>query len=205
MAYRDLRKIFHGYPKTYATEYESRFNSDQSHKVGFRRIREPCVFVMTPEIYQAAIDAQNRQRDLPAHFSLCLGKRYKAIESNLIDEIVITNEIEGVRSTRREIGGVLERLEETTNVDASTVLFKIPNAEPRGRHRNLHLRRCQKHIRRLGLGRGCTRQSGSRSRREPLFQKRPCISMQTPPVSPFTREWSQNRRSLFALRKRSIF
>ena len=32
MAYRDLRKIFHGYPKTYATEYESRFNSDQSHK-----------------------------------------------------------------------------------------------------------------------------------------------------------------------------
>ena len=33
-------------------------------------------------------------------------------ESNLIDEIVITNEIEGVRSTRREIGDVLERLEE---------------------------------------------------------------------------------------------
>ena len=113
MAYRDLRKIFHGYPKTYATEYESRFNSDQSHKVGFDVSGSPAFFVMTPEIYQAAIDAAKIDKEI---YQLILSLPGKAIqsyrESNLIDEIVITNEIEGVRSTRREIGDVLERLEE---------------------------------------------------------------------------------------------
>ena len=90
MAYRDLRKIFHGYPKTYATEYESRFNSDQSHKVGFDVSGSPAFFVMTPEIYQAAIDAAKIDKEI---YQLILSLPGKAIqsyrESNLIDEIEI--------------------------------------------------------------------------------------------------------------------
>ena len=114
MTYRDLRKIFHGYPETYDTEYEARFNSDQSYQIGFDVSGSPAFFVMTPEIYQAAIAAAKIDKEI---YRLVLSLPGKAIqsyrESSLIDEIVITNEIEGVRSTRREIGDVLERLEES--------------------------------------------------------------------------------------------
>jgi Fic family protein len=114
MTYRDLRKIFHGYPETYDTEYEARFNSDQSYQIGFDVSGSPAFFVMTPEIYQAAIAAAKIDKEI---YRLVLSLPGKAIQSyrasSLIDEIVITNEIEGVRSTRREIGDVLERLEES--------------------------------------------------------------------------------------------
>lgn len=205
MAYRDLRKIFHGYPKTYATEYESRFNSDQSHKVGFDVSGSPAFFVMTPEIYQAAIDAAKIDKEI---YQLILSLPGKAIqsyrESNLIDEIVITNEIEGVRSTRREIGDVLERLEEN---------------DKRGRFHGL-VQKYQMLSREEDIA-ICTAQmseaytttwSWTRLHAtiritfptEPSSEKA-LYQYATPPVSPFTREWSQNRRSLFALRKRSIF
>lgn len=112
MTYRDLRKIFHSNPQAYDSEYEARFNSPQTRKVGFDVSGSPAFFVMTPEIYQAELAAARLDKEL---YQLCLSLPGKAIESyqesNLIDEIVITNEIEGVQSTRREIGDALERLE----------------------------------------------------------------------------------------------
>lgn len=112
MTYQDLRKIFHSDPKAYDEAYTARFNSDQSHKVGIDVSGNPAFFVMTPEIFQSAITAAKLDKDI---YKLILSLPGKAIqsymESNLIDEIVITNEIEGVRSTRREIGEVLDRLE----------------------------------------------------------------------------------------------
>lgn len=113
MTYRDLRKIFHSNPDAYDETYAARFNSDQAHKIDISVSGNPAFFVMTPEIYQAAITAAKLDKEI---YQLILSLPGKAIqsymESNLIDEIVITNEIEGVRSTRREIGEVLERLEE---------------------------------------------------------------------------------------------
>ena len=112
MTYRDLRKIFHSNPQAYDSEYEARFNSPQTRKIGFDVSGSPAFFVMTPEIYQAELAAARLDKEL---YQLCLSLPGKAIESyqesNLIDEIVITNEIEGVQSTRREIGDALERLE----------------------------------------------------------------------------------------------
>ena len=112
MTYRDLRKIFHSNPQAYDSEYAARFNSPQTRKIGFDVSGSPAFFVMTPEIYQAELAAARLDKEL---YQLCLSLPGKAIESyqesNLIDEIVITNEIEGVQSTRREIGDALERLE----------------------------------------------------------------------------------------------
>ena len=125
MAYRDLRKIFHGYPKTYATEYESRFNSDQSHKVGFDVSGSPAFFVMTPEIYQAAIDAAKSTKRSTSSFSLCLGKRYKAIGSRTLS----MKSLSPTKSKAYDLQGAKSETssndwKKTTNVDASTVLFK---------------------------------------------------------------------------------
>ena len=107
MAYRDLRKIFHGYPKTYATEYESRFNSDQSHKVGFDVSGSPAFFVMTPEIYQAAIDAAKIDKEI---YQLILS--LPPTKSKAYD-------LQGAKSETSS-----NDWKKTTNVDASTVLFK---------------------------------------------------------------------------------
>ena len=90
MTYRDLRKIFHSNPQAYDSEYEARFNSPQTRKIGFDVSGSPAFFVMTPEIYQAELAAARLDKEL---YQLCLSLPGKAIESyqesNLIDEIVI--------------------------------------------------------------------------------------------------------------------
>ena len=112
MAYRDLRKIFHGYPKTYATEYESRFNSDQSHKVGFDVSGSPAFFVMTPEIYQAAIDAAKIDKEIDQLSRTLSMKSLSPTKSKAYD-------LQGAKSETSS-----NDWKKTTNVDASTVLFK---------------------------------------------------------------------------------
>lgn len=112
MAYRDLRKIFHSDHDHYDEVYTMRFNSDHAYKVGMNVAGNPAFFVMSPQIYEAEIAAAKLDKEI---YRLTLSLPGKAIqhymESNLIDEIVITNEIEGVNSTRREIGDALDRLE----------------------------------------------------------------------------------------------
>ena len=113
MTYRDLRKLFHDPAADADGAYESRFNDPRTLHLDTTVSGAPAFVFMAPEIYEAMLEAARLDKEI---LKLELSLPGRALESYrdscLIDEIVLTNEIEGVRSTRREIGEVLERLRE---------------------------------------------------------------------------------------------
>ena len=111
MEYKDLRKLFHIDENSSRKEHEARFNAKETIHLGFKVAGSEAFCCMDPEIYRLIIQSErlNKQideitRDLPG----------EAIEQYLIncliDEVVLTNEIEGVNSSRREIGEILTTL-----------------------------------------------------------------------------------------------
>ena len=91
--------------------YADRFNAPEVVHLDVQVSGNPAFFLMTQGVYEAALRVSESDkellrlmRDLPA----------KAIEQfavkNLVDEIVIKNEIEGVNSTRREVHEALGSL-----------------------------------------------------------------------------------------------
>lgn len=111
MAYRDLRTLFHISEKEAAEEYESRFNSKDAYLFDFQVSGNRAFYVMDSEVYELIIKALKLDREISAIADRLPGiaaKQY--MTSCLIDEIVLTNEIEGVHSSRREIGEVLDGL-----------------------------------------------------------------------------------------------
>ena len=108
MTYLDLRKAFHDTAQDADQLYDRRFNDERTSIAG-----SPAFVYMAPEIYEALLEAAQIDKDI-LRLEAALPQRaldsYR--DSCLIDEIVLTNEIEGVHSTRREIGEVLERLKQ---------------------------------------------------------------------------------------------
>ena len=112
MAYQNLSKLFYKDPKRYTSEYESRFHSMNAVQPGIFIGEKPAFFVESPEVSYLTkqilrLDkkiALLRER-LPTAALQQFAKRC------LIDEIVVTNQIEGVHSTRREISTILDELE----------------------------------------------------------------------------------------------
>ena len=112
MKYKDQRTLFHISPTEAEATYTSRFNASSTVHIDFSIGGAPAFCTMDAELYHLLITAERLntricqlEHELPsratAHYLL----------NCLIDEIVITNEIEGVNSSRREIGTVLEKLE----------------------------------------------------------------------------------------------
>lgn len=109
MPYVPLNKLFYSDSKNYDKIYAENFGSKYAVHVDFKIGEFDAFFVQTPEIiakmlaiYKAANIVNLFCCDLPG----------VALEqfttSCLIDEIVLTNNIEGVHSTRREIDSLLE-------------------------------------------------------------------------------------------------
>lgn len=112
MEYRLLKDLYYKDLQAYNSLYKERFESQYAHHIDFQIGDSPAFFIVTPEIQSKMLAIQRAdkrilaiQRELPP----------KAIEQFssrcLIDEIVLTNNIEGVHSTRREIDGILSDLE----------------------------------------------------------------------------------------------
>lgn len=109
MPYVPLNKLFYSDSKNYDKIYAEHFGSEYAVHVDFQIGEFNAFFVQTPEIfakmlaiYKAANTVNWFCCDLPG----------VALEqfatSCLIDEIVLTNAIEGVHSTRREIDSLVE-------------------------------------------------------------------------------------------------
>lgn len=113
MTYKELKKVFHENQQAYEGVYEARFTAETSVHVDISINGNPAFLTITPEIYEASLKAAKLDKEILAHLSYLPPE---AIESYmdlcLIEEIVITNGIEGVRSTRKEIGEVLDGLRE---------------------------------------------------------------------------------------------
>lgn len=111
MIYKNLEKYYYKSREEYEVQYQMYFNSMSTEKLNFSINEYQAFYVNTNEITKLIYDIMqaNRQLDdicvkLPG-IALTQYKRNK-----LIDEINITNEIEGVYSTKREISNILDNI-----------------------------------------------------------------------------------------------
>lgn len=113
MAYTLLRKLYYSDIKTYEAVYQERFHGEYTHHIDFQIGDNPAFFVVTPQIQKMMLSIQKADKVI---FALQKNLPTQAIEQFskrcLIDEIVLTNNIEGVHSTRREIDGILSNLKQ---------------------------------------------------------------------------------------------
>lgn len=112
MSYIALSKLFYQNKATYEETYKERFESEYAVHLDFDIKGSPAFFTATPEIYKMLTDilrmnsaVSNLCGALPGAATHQFSRRC------LIDEIVLTNSIEGVRSTRKEISDILDELE----------------------------------------------------------------------------------------------
>jgi len=112
MAYQLLGKLYYGDQGEYAQTYRSRFDSEDTVKLDFLVSQKPAFFIQNTEVMKLAYDIVKLDK-LVAKLSAALPGVAKEQYSKkcLIDEIVLTNKIEGVHSSRKEIADALEILE----------------------------------------------------------------------------------------------
>ena len=104
MKYLSLKKyeyINHGKSNE---EYLRRFNSDYSIKIGVNVGTDPAFFVLTRELQEKALLIYKLDKEV---LKLCYYLPVEALANYLVncltEEIQITNSIEGVHSTKKEI------------------------------------------------------------------------------------------------------
>lgn len=111
MEYELLSKIFYKKPTEYESIYDARFNSEASIKLPIK-IHENAGFIFnTNEITKLLVKIYktiNKINLLRTHLPNIAINSY--IIKSLKDEIALTNEIEGVRSTRKEIEDAIDSI-----------------------------------------------------------------------------------------------
>ena len=116
MEYELLSKIFYKKPTEYESIYDARFNSEASIKLPIK-IHENVGFIFnTNEITKLLVKiykAINKINLLRTHLPNIAINSY--IIKSLKDEIALTNEIEGVRSTRKEIEDAIDSIKNDKN------------------------------------------------------------------------------------------
>ena len=113
MTYLDLRKAFHDTAQDADQLYDRRFNDERTWHLKTSIAGSPAFVYMLRKSTKPCSKLLKSTKISFAwkpHFPSEALDSYR--DSCLIDEIVLTNEIEGVHSTRREIGEVLERLKQ---------------------------------------------------------------------------------------------
>ena len=112
MAYKDLKSLYYGDNEIYVKEYLNRFNSEEAVKIDFYIGTNQVFFLENAEVLKLAFNIAKLDKEIK---NLCDKLPGVAINQYskkcLIDEIVITNKIEGVHSSRKEIGEALDILE----------------------------------------------------------------------------------------------
>ena len=111
MSYKSLRELSYSKSVNMERVHNERFNSEYAQKLDFNVAGYQAFFIQSPEVIEKAMDILRLDkhiclltRSLPGVAGLQYAQRC------LIDEIVITNNIEGVHSSRREIGDRLDEL-----------------------------------------------------------------------------------------------
>lgn len=111
MSRKSLKVLFHMGAKDYKAEYERRFNDEDTIHLPVIIGENPVFICQTPEIYKKIISILQIERNVE---KICSDLPKIAIKQfqnrSLIDEILLTNNIEGVHSTRKEIGEILQDL-----------------------------------------------------------------------------------------------
>lgn len=113
MKYEMLSKIYYQNKERYEQTYTQRMHSEYAVHLDFEIAGHPAFFVETPEIFSMVSNILRMNKNVS---DLCQWLPGAAISQFsrkcLIDEIILTNKIEGVTSTRKEISDILDELEQ---------------------------------------------------------------------------------------------
>lgn len=106
--YQTLKKIYHSSKEKYGKAYTYRYNSEYSRHIDIKINGNPAFYIVTNDIQKLLVDI----RKLDKITSLMSSELPPIANSHLInkciiDEITITNKIEGVESSRREIESLI--------------------------------------------------------------------------------------------------
>lgn len=111
--YRDLRTLFHVSEQDAQRVFDQRFNSKDAVHLDFRVNGNQAFYVMDSAVYELIIKALELDREIDQAIGVLPNKAVdQYMDKCLIDEIVLTNGIEGVHSTRREVNDALDMLAE---------------------------------------------------------------------------------------------
>lgn len=117
MKYVSLKKIYYSKRSEYEKEYCKRTSDISCSLLGLKIAESEMFFIYTPEIASLLSKILVTNTKIERLQRLLPGVAYDCYSRNcLIDEIMMTNDIEGVRSTRKEIIDVIE----TRNKDKSS-------------------------------------------------------------------------------------
>ncbi len=108
---KELRKEFHISAARSDALYKDRLASQDTVVLDINIGDHPAFYCMNAEVYKLILQTERLDKEIRALMGVLppiAVEQY--MKSSLIDEIVLTNEIEGVNSSRREIGEVLEGL-----------------------------------------------------------------------------------------------
>lgn len=113
MEYKELRKLYYGDRETYKQVYESRIHSPNACLLDFEVAGKQAFFVQSNEVVQLMYSLLRLDKEIGLLCDVLPNAAMNQYSKKcLIDEIVLTNNIEGVHSSRKEIGEVLTTLEE---------------------------------------------------------------------------------------------
>ena len=112
MPYKELKKLHYKKDDSYVKEYLNRFNSNEAVHLNFKIGENQAFFLQNAEVFSLAYKIAKLDKEIGKLCDALPGVATNQYPKKcLIDEIVITNKIEGVHSSRKEIGDALDVLE----------------------------------------------------------------------------------------------
>ncbi|MEG0924556.1 MAG: Fic family protein [Anaerovoracaceae bacterium] len=104
MKYKNMKKVYYSNSQEYEKTYNDRFNNEETMHFDFDIFRQPAFLVWTKEIGSLISKIlKNDKLVWKAVENLPIEAIGQFQQKSLIEEIKLTNEIEGVASTRKEI------------------------------------------------------------------------------------------------------
>lgn len=124
MAYPQLRKQYYGDEAEYKKAYSDRYNSPESIKIDFDVKGRQAFFVQCDDVTRRMYSILRLDKKVSELCRSLPGIAWRQYSYKcLIDEIVVSNNIEGVHSSRKEIGQVLSRLGEQSRQQEKYLRF----------------------------------------------------------------------------------
>lgn len=121
MKYKSLKTLYHISEDDALTAYNRRFNSEDTLHLSLDISGQPAFCFINSEIYQLIIQIERVDKEIQQLIYALPDKALEDYASRcLIGEVILTNEIEGISSTRKEIGSVLEYLKTAHDKNASS-------------------------------------------------------------------------------------
>lgn len=115
MSYDSLRKLYYKNPKEYKKIYEQRIESENTIKFNFKINQNDAFYFNHFSILSKCLNISSLDKEvsvLLSNLPTIAKEQYQ--KKCIVDEILFTNEIEGVISTRKDIISVLDQIDDST-------------------------------------------------------------------------------------------